>query len=525
MNSKFTMHVLVLRLQIMKPGAVRDVVRSRDFDPNEKWLSLRSQFETNFLSQASSVKIKLIPLVALAASAIAPTLAADQPNIVYILADDAGYGDFGCYGGTQLTTPNIDRMADEGMRFTRHYAGCTVCAPSRCVLMTGKHTGHCRVRGNSPGLLKAEDVTIAEVLKEAGYQTACIGKWGIGAPPPLSDPNDQGFDLFYGYISMWHAHNFYPEFLIRNGRREQLSNISQERWKGQDGRGVATKKVDYAPDLLSEEVLNYLKAEERQQQPFFLYYALNIPHTNNEGGRHNPGPEKGMEVPSFGQFENKDWPGPEKGFAMMMHNLDRDVGRILAELKQQGLDENTLVMFSSDNGPHQEGGHKMEFFNSNGDLRGMKRDLYEGGIRVPLIARWPGKVVAGKTSDHISGFQDLLPTFAEIAGADVPDNIDGLSMVAELTGGEQTEHDFLYWEFSEQKGKRAVLQNEWKLVQLQVATDKPSEFELYNVIDDVGEATNVAEQHPQKVRELRVLLETAHTANDQYPLFPSERKR
>ncbi|MCP4175110.1 MAG: arylsulfatase [Fuerstiella sp.] len=449
---------------------------------------------------------------------------AEKPNIVYILADDAGYGDFGCYGSTLLPTPSIDRMASEGMRFTRHYAGCTVCAPSRCVLMTGLHTGHCRVRGNSPGLLLDEDITIAEVLKKAGYRTACIGKWGLGAPPPLSDPNDQGFDEFYGYISMWHAHNFYPEFLIRNGKQEALRNISQTRWKGQDGRGVATNKLDYVPDLLTNEALHFMR--DNASRPFFLYYALNVPHANNEGGRHNPAPERGMEVPDFGPYADKDWPGPEKGFAAIMRNIDRDVGRILNELKSLGIDDNTIVMFSSDNGPHQEGGHQMEFFNSNGDLRGMKRDLYEGGVRVPLIVRWPGKVTAGTSSNHISGFQDVLPTLAEIAGADVPENLDGISLVPDLTGtGAQRSHEFLYWEFSEQKGKRAVLKGDWKLVQLQVATKSPSDFELYNVGDDVAEKHDVAAQHPDLVRHMAKLMMSAHAPNQRYPLFPTEKQQ
>jgi arylsulfatase A-like enzyme len=461
--------------------------------------------------------------------AVAGDEAAGQPNIIYILADDAGYGDFGCYGGTQLATPNIDRMAADGMKFTRHYAGCTVCAPSRCVLMTGLHTGHCRVRGNSPGLLLDEDVTIAEVLKAAGYSTACIGKWGIGAPPPLSDPNDQGFDLFYGYVSMWHAHNFYPEFLIRNGQEERLRNVSQPQWRGMDGRGVAEKRVDYAPELLTDEVLQFIRRDHHQ--PFFLYYALNVPHTNNEGGRHNPSGEKGMEVrmtadgqPDFGPFADTDWPDPEKGFATMMHHIDRDVGRILETLQQQGLDDNTIVLFSSDNGPHQEGGHRMDFFDSNGPLRGMKRDLYEGGIRVPFIVRWPGHVKAGVTSDLISGFQDMLPTFAELAGSETPAGLDGISLVPELTGkGIQPRHNFMYWEFSEQKGKRAIVKDDWKLVQLQVATDTPSDFELYDLASDLNESNDISDRHPDVVRELAALLEAAHVPNESYPLFPSER--
>lgn len=467
---------------------------------------------------------RLTALVAALTLSACESAAAEQPNIVYILADDAGYGDFGCYGGTQLKTPHIDQLAAEGMRFTRHYAGCTVCAPSRCVLMTGLHTGHCRVRGNSPGLLKPEDITIAEVLKTAGYETACIGKWGIGAPPPPSDPNDQGFDLFYGYISMWHAHNFYPEFLIRNGKHERLRNISQPQWAGQDGRGVALRRIDYVPHLLSDEVVRFIR--RRREKPFFLYYALNTPHTNNEGGRHNKSEERGMEVPHFGEYSSRDWPGPEKGFAAMMRNIDNDVGQILHAVKQAGIDDNTIVMFSSDNGPHQEGGHQMEFFNSNGDLKGMKRDVYEGGLRVPFIVRWPGRIAAGSESNLISGFQDMLPTLAEIASADSPKGLDGLSLFPELTGiGKQRIHSHLYWEFSEQKGKRAVMRDDWKLVQTNVATDKPNAFKLYNVATDTGEAKDVAAQHPGRVAELRLLLEQSHTLSASYPLFPAERKK
>lgn len=465
----------------------------------------------------------LILIITTVCSPAAQSAQERPPNIIFVLADDAGYGDVGCYGGTHLPTPHLDRMAAQGMRFTRHYAGNTVCAPSRCVLLTGQHTGHCRVRGNTEGRLTSDDITIGDMLQQAGYHTACIGKWGVGAPLPLTDPNDHGFDQFFGYVSMWHAHNFYPEFLIRNGQKEALRNISQPQWKGQDGRGVAEVRLDYAPDLFTEEVLKYLRREH--SQPFFLYYALNIPHTNNEGGRHNPGPEKGMEVPNFGPYADKDWLAPEKGFAAMMHFLDRDVGRILETLEQQGLDENTIVIFSSDNGPHQEGGHTMEFFNSNGPLRGMKRDLYEGGIRVPLIVRWPGRIAPGTVSQHVSGFQDWLPTLAEIAGAKTVPKNDGLSMLKELTGQTgQPQHDFLYWEFSEQKGKRAVIKGDWKLLQQQVATTTPAPFELYNVVEDISESTNLAQLLPEKVKQLSALLEAAHQPSPEYPLFPSERR-
>ena len=235
---------------------------------------------------------------------------AAQPNIILILLDDAGYGDFSCYDTSHLKTPAIDRMRSEGMKFTQFYAGSTVCAPSRCVLLTGKHGGHARVRGNSPGKLLPEDITIAEVLKDAGYDTACIGKWGVGAGLPLDDPNRNGFDQFFGYISMWHAHNFYPEFLIRNGKRESLQNVVMDKWKDDDGRGVATKKVDYVPEMLTEEVLEYINSH--QSKPFFLYYALNVPHANNEGGRFNEAEERGMEVPDFGPYADQSWPGPGK---------------------------------------------------------------------------------------------------------------------------------------------------------------------------------------------------------------------
>jgi arylsulfatase A-like enzyme len=448
---------------------------------------------------------------------------AETPNIIYILADDAGYGDFGCYRQDALPTPNIDRMAREGIRFTQHYAGCTVCAPSRCVLLTGLHSGHCRVRGNSPGVLTDQDVTIAQHMKKLRYATGCIGKWGVGAPPPLNDPQLRGFDYFYGYISMWHAHNFYPEFLIRNGEKAPLRNVVADRWKTGDGRGVATKRVDYAPDLLSKDVLRFV--EEHREGPFFLYYALNIPHANNEGGRFSDFDDKGMEVPDFGPYVDKDWPAPEKGFAAIMRNIDLDVGRILSKLKELGIDEKTIVMFSSDNGPHQEGGHQMEFFNSNGDLRGMKRDLYEGGIRVPLVVRWPGTIAPNTTSDLLTGFQDILPTCLEIAGESAPEGLDGFSFLPTLQGQDapQKKHEFLYWEFTEQGGKRAVRKGDWKLVQLQVSGKGKLSTELFHLKDDPKEEHNIAATHPDVTNRLLKLMDSAHSRNAGYPLFASER--
>jgi len=463
-----------------------------------------------------NVRPLTIFLVALVLSA-AHLEAATKPNIIYILADDLGYGDLGCFGQRLLKTPNIDRLAAEGMRLTRHYAGSTVCAPSRCVLLTGLHTGHCTVRGNGPGQLKDDDITVAEVLKKSGYTTGCFGKWGVGSPPPLDDPARQGFDEFYGYVNMYHAHNFYPEFLVRNGVREKLRNVLKPRYRKNqtpmtEGVGVAKVKLDYAPDLITAEALKFIEANYDKR--FFLYFALNVPHANNEGGG-DPEQRDGMEVPDYGRFESRNWPNPEKGFAAMMRNIDRDVGRVLDKLKVLGLDKNTLVIFSSDNGPHQEGRHQMEFFDSNGALRGMKRDLFDGGVRVPTIARWPGKIAPGTSSDHLSGFQDLLATCAELTSVEAPPT-DGLSFLPTLLGEteQQKKHPYLDWEFPERGGKTGIVTERWKVIQLK--TDKPPAERppilLFDLETDVSEQRNVAPVHPDVVRRLSQLMRDAHRA-------------
>jgi len=440
---------------------------------------------------------------------------AAPPNIIYILADDLGYGDLSCYGQQTLQTPNLDRMAGEGLRFTRHYAGSTVCAPSRCVLMTGLHTGHCRVRGNGPGQLQKEDVTFAMLLRNAGYKTAAFGKWGIGNPPPLDDPQLHGFDEFYGYVNMFHAHNYYPEFLIHNGKKEPLKNRLYPDWKEKrtgprEGAGVAEVAVDYAPEMIGDAMLAFIR--ENHEQPFFVYYALNIPHANNEGGGEPRIDRNGLRVPDWGCFADKPWPIQEKGFARMIQRIDGDVGRILTVLRELKIEDNTLVIFSSDNGPHQEGGHKVDYFDSNGPLRGHKRDLYEGGIRAPMIAWWPGKVPAGKTSDHISGFQDVFPTVTELAGVqDVPAT-DGISLAPTLLGNneKQRTHDHLYWEFHEQGGKRAVVQGNWKAVRLNVEKQPDGPLELYDLAGDEGETHNVAADHPEVVARLAEWMQRGH---------------
>ncbi|NQX03126.1 sulfatase-like hydrolase/transferase, partial [bacterium] len=335
------------------------------------------------------------------------TKPATRPNILYILLDDAGYGDFGCYGQKTLLTPNVDRLASEGMKFTRHYAGSTVCAPSRCVLMTGLHTGHSRIRGNGPSHLPNTDLNVARLLKDAGYQTACIGKYGLGSPAPLDDPQKKGFDYFFGYVETSHAHNSYTPFLVRNGEKVALNNQIIPGSGKQPTTGVATAdgRKQWAPQLLSEDVQRYLdeRAKDRSQ-PFFLQYSLNLPHANNEAGKASP-LGHGMETPGYGEFASRDWPDVEKGFASAIRFVDHEVGVVMEKLRNLGLDENTLVLLSSDNGPHQEGGHDARFFQSSGELNGIKRALTDGGVRVPFLVRWSGKIKPGSVSEHVSGFQ------------------------------------------------------------------------------------------------------------------------
>ena len=454
--------------------------------------------------------------------------AAERPNIIYILADDLGIGDLGCYGQTKLKTPSIDRLAAEGMRFTRHYAGSTVCAPSRCVLMTGLNTGHCRVRGNGLWTIPDEDMTVPKLLKQAGYTTACFGKYGLGKPLPEDDPQRKGFDRFYGYVDTSHAHNFYPTFLIADGKRFSLPNetIPGTGNPSHEDTGVATKdgRKEWAPGLIAESVQSFLVSPEAKQKPFFVYYAFNLPHANNEAKKNSP-LGHGMETPGYGDFASKDWPDVEKGFAEAMRFIDDQVGAMMATLEQEGLDKNTLILFSSDNGAHAEGGHDSDFFNSNGPYTGIKRSLTDGGIRVPLLARWPAKIKAGAVSDHVSGFQDLLPTVAELSGAALKAKTDGLSFVPTLTGeGKQSAHDHLYWNFDEQGGKRAVLQWPWKLIHLNTgagrdkaknkAKPKPLEVQLFNLDQDIAEQNNVADQHPDLVKQLEAKMTAAWQAPD-----------
>jgi len=443
------------------------------------------------------------------------------PNVVFILADDLGYGEIGTFGEKLIATPNLDRMAAEGMKFTRFYAGSTVCAPSRSVLMTGLHTGHTRVRGNGGKArplaqqIQPEDLTVAEVLKGKGYSTALIGKWGLGEEGSEGIPNRQGFDYFYGYLNQHHAHNPYPPFLLRDGERVKLRNetdpasVSAE--AAAAGAGIAREPLDYAPDLMAEEALKWV--EWNRSGPFFLFWSLITPHANNEGSKAG----RGQEVPDAGDYKEKPWPQADRNHAATIARLDADVGRLLALLKKLEIDEDTLVIFTSDNGPHREGGNNPELFDANGPFRGLKRDLTDGGIRVPMIARWPGKAPAGKTVDGVFWFADILPTFAGLAGASVPEG-DGMSFSPLLLNApwEQPVRKPLYWEFHEGGFSQAVLMDErWKAIRLK-RRDAP--VRVYDTKEDPGEKRDLSGERPELVSRAKEYFESSRTESVQWPM-------
>ncbi len=420
-----------------------------------------------------------------------------RPNVLFILADDLGYGDVGCYGQKEIKTPNLDRLAAEGLRFTQFYAGSTVCAPSRCALMTGLHTGHCYIRGNARINLRPRDRTVAEVFREAGYATGLFGKWGLGQEGSTGVPTRKGFDRFFGYLDQAHAHNYYPTFLLRGEERVPLRNVVPN--EGPAGQGVASRRVDYSPDLLADEAIRFV--EQHQDRPFFLYFAPTLPHANNEARQH------GLEIPEPGIYKDRPWPESARNLAAMISRLDRDVGSLLDRLRALGLDRRTLVLFSSDNGPHREGGNDPDYFDSNGPLRGIKRALYDGGIRVPLLARWPGRIAGGKTTDHIGYFPDLLPTVAELVGAPAPQGTDGISFLPTLLGRPgQPQHRYLYWEFYEQGSAQAVRMGPWKAVMHPFG----GRVELYHLPSDLGESKDVSIKHPEVVEQARRFIREAH---------------
>ena len=437
-----------------------------------------------------------------------------KPNIIYILVDDLGYGDLGCYGQEKIRTPNLDRMANEGIRFTDHYAGNTVCAPSRASLLTGFHQGHASVRGNNNNVLEDGDFTIAEMFRLSGYSTNLIGKWGLGEVGTTGGPSRQGFDNYFGYLHQTRAHNYYTDYLMQDGEKVPLKNkvVFAEKGYAKGIGSSATEKNDYSHSIFIDSTLAYL--DKPKSKPFFLYLALTIPHANNEGLLTA---DHGMEVPDLGIYGDNDWPEAEKAKAAMISLMDADVGRILKKLEALGVADNTLVIFTSDNGPHKEGGVDPDFFDSNGQLKGKKRDLYEGGIRVPFIARWPGKISENTTSDLPTAFWDMLPTFADLIGDSVDRETDGISFLPTLLGKPDTQmvHDYLYWEFAEgNHDAQAVRSGNWKLIHI----FKTGSWELYDLSTDIGEENNVISEHPEIVERLKGYMEEAHIYDPDYQL-------
>ncbi len=441
-----------------------------------------------------------------------------QKNIIFILADDMGYGDLGVYGQTKIETPNLDQLAKEGILFSQFYSGATVCAPSRSVLMTGQHLGHTPIRGNGrvEMPLLPEDETVAEVLKSAGYHTGIIGKWGLGDEGSTGLPNKQGFDYFYGYTNQVHAHNHYPEWLWRNDEKVYLANKTEPTpIIYSDFIAGVTKpenRKEYAGDLFFEESEAFIK--DNADKPFFLYLSLIQPHANNESDHYDWA--HGMEVPSYGKYADKEWPDTAKGYAAMVDHIDQGVGRIMYQLHALGIENDTIVMFTSDNGPHSEGGNDPEFFDSNGPLRGQKRDLYDGGIRVPMIAWGPGTVISNHKTNHIAYFGDFMATAADIAGVSTPKNTDSISFLPTILGeGNQSIHDFLYWEFYEWGSAQAIRKNNYKAVRKPMFTGP---IEIYDVQHDIGETNDLAAQRPDLVAAFEKSFTEAHVSNPKWSI-------
>jgi arylsulfatase A len=455
-------------------------------------------------------------------------LAKRPPNIIFIVADDLGYGDISCYGQQRFQTPHIDRLATEGLKFTQGYAGTAVCSPSRSSFFTGQHTGHTPIRGNlavkPEGQYPLPDSSriIPQLLKQAGYATGCFGKWGLGGPSTSGDPVNKGFDEFFGYNSQTLAHNYYPYHLWHNREKVMLPENS------------GARSGTYAPELIQQHLLAFI--EQHQTQPFAVFMTTVIPHAELAAppaymqqaiGKYGPekpyiGPD--TSSPTFtkaGPYLSQ--PHPRAAVVAMMRVLDDQVGQIMQKLKQLHLDDNTLVIFTSDNGPSPEGGKDLAYFNSSGGLRGAKRDLYEGGIRIPFIVRWPGQVKAGAVSQQPVAFWDLLPTFMEIAGLKTPAGTDGVSLLPTLTGkGKQQQHPYLYWEFYEQGGSVAARWGNWKAVRLNMAAAPQGPMELYNLATDPSEKHDVAQQHPEVITYFEQLFTKEHVPS---PVFHFQPKK
>ncbi len=459
-----------------------------------------------------------VAIIMLAVAAMPGAAATDKPNIVYILADDLGWGDLSCLGQEKFRTPHIDKLKAKGMFFTQHYSGSTVCAPSRSALMTGQHTGHTFVRGNKEIMpegqhpIPAGVKLLPEMLKEAGYVSGAFGKWGLGYPGSEGDPMKKGFDVFYGYNCQRLGHHYYPYHLWDNDKKVILEG------------NAGSAKGTYGPDLIHDRTLKFI--EDNKDKPFFAYVASIIPHAELaapeqymkkfRGKFDEPKPYKGCdEGPGLRLGRYQSQATPRAAFAAMIKLLDDQVGEIVALTEMLGIADRTLIIFTSDNGAHQEGGADPQFFNSNGPFRGHKRDLFDGGVHVPMIAYWPGKVAAGSESGHISAFWDMVPTFTELAGVPTPENTDGISMVPSLLGrGKQVAHPYLYWEFHERGGRIAVRMGKWKGVRYEVLKEPNAPMKLFDLSVDPGEQTNIAADHPEVVDRIMGIMKKARTHSD-----------
>ncbi|WP_051129989.1 arylsulfatase [Pedobacter arcticus] len=446
-----------------------------------------------------------------------------KPNVILIVADDLGYGDIGCYGQKLIETPNIDALAKNGISFTQFYAGTSVCAPSRASLMTGKHTGHTSVQGNfeikPEGQLpiKDKEFTLAELFKNEGYVTGGFGKWGLGFPGSEGEPNNQGFDSFFGYNCQRQSHNYFPDHLWDNQTEIKLPNTLQN-------------LEVYAPELIQQKSIEFL--ERNKEAPFFLYLPYTLPHA-------------ALQIPAgdttFTYYKNKfkeapvaiknSWNGenyqpqayPKAAYATMVSKLDSYVGEVVAKVKALNLAENTIIIFTSDNGPHSEGGNDPAKFNSSAGFKGQKRDLYEGGIRVPLIVSWPNKIQANTSTGFMGAFWDFMPTFADVISAPTPSDTDGLSLLPLLTNnGKQAQHPFLYWEFHEDGGRQAVRSGKWKAVKLNVIQHPENPIKLFNLEKDAAEQNDVAKKYPKIVERMTKIMIEQHTENSNFPFITAQ---
>lgn len=434
---------------------------------------------------------------------LSSALQAEKPNIVYIIADDLGYGDLSSYGQQHFQTPHIDALGEEGLRFTEHYAGNTVCAPSRSTLMTGQDTGNTYLRGNGPFHLREQDLTVAEILKKAGYKTGMVGKSCVtGDVKDPQIPHNCGFDYFYGTLDHRTGHWHYPNQVFSQGKPVKI-----------EGNNGKTGNV-YIEDVFTERSLEFI--EQNKDSPFFLLLSFSVPHASLQAPQESIDPFIGKLEGDL-SYEGGHYLAVEHvkaTHAAMVTRMDQHVGQVVAKLEELGLTENTMISFTSDNGSHFEGGYKPEYLNSNGTLRGGKRDLYEGGIRVPFLVKWPAVIKPGRTTKHASAFWDFLPTVCEISGEPIPENIQGLSYLPLLKGEEQKKHEYLYWEFQERGGRVALRKDNWKLVRYDVnKPEKSSTYQLYNLNKDLSEKWNVAKKFPEKVKELRTLLKSARVTS------------